>query len=550
VTPSLARARDELRALRVCRRAGFFERQPLTQLREFAAASRAYGSMGASVVGARLRHGERAAVIDELGTVSFAELDRRSTRLANAWRRSGVRAGDGIGILVRNHRGFYDAFFACAKLGARAVLLNTEFAGPQLRDACRRELVRGLVHDAEFDELVAGIATPYGRWRAWGGPDGDVASLDDLISCGAETAPPRPHQRASFVILTSGTTGAPKGAPRGDSRSLTVIGAILERVPFRARETTVIVPPMFHSLGFTQALLAIGLGSTAVVARRFDPAATVDDLRRHRATAAIVVPSVLRRLLDELDSRESPTPLPDLRIVFVAGSQLGSSLAQRATERLGHVLYNLYGSTEVAIATIAAPEHLRLEPSTVGPPVLGSRVRIADDAGREVAAGTTGRILVGNAVPFEGYTDGGGKEQIDGLVASGDVGHVDPRGWLYIDGRDDAMIVSGGENVFPDEIEELLVARDDVVEAAAIGVDDERFGQRLRVYVVRAANASLDGDEVRRHVRERLARYKVRRDVVFIDALPRNAAGKVVKSQLSALEVGDELEAARRPSGE
>ncbi len=528
---ALRRARDELRAARACRAAGFLERQPLADTREFLAASRSYGSLGAAVVGARLRHGGRPAVYDELGTVTFADLDERSNRLANAWQSCGLRAKDGVGILVRNHRGFHDAFFACAKLGARAVLLNTDFAAPQLADACRREGVRALVYDDEFADIVVDVDSPVGRWTAFGPAGADT--LADLIASGSNAAPPKPEARMSFVILTSGTTGTPKGANRQQSRTLTPIGAILERVPFRSGETTVIVPPLFHSLGFTQAMLALGLGSPIVLARRFDAAATLEAMAVRRASSLIVVPSVLRRILDELDARSAPVALPDLRVVFVAGSQLGATLARRATDTLGDVVYNLYGSTEVAIATIAGPEHLRRAPDTVGPPVLGSEVRIVDEAGNELPPDCTGLICVGNAIPFEQYTGGGQKRRIGGLTASGDVGHVDGRGWLYIDGRDDSMIVSGGENVFPDEVEELLVGHDAIVEAAAIGVDDEHFGQRLRVFVVRRAGADLDADAVREHVRRNLARYKVPRDVVFVDSLPKNATGKVLKRKLA-----------------
>jgi fatty-acyl-CoA synthase len=531
------RLRDELRAIKACHASGFLERQSLADTGELLRAQRRFGPLGGAVVGARMRHGRRTALIDDRGALSFDDVDERSTRLANAWRERGVAPGAGIGILVRNHRGFYDAFFACAKLGARAVLLNTDFAAPQLRETCARESVRGLVYDDEFDGIVAGIECPLGLSRAWAEDSTAPDTLDALIAGGSPVSLPRPTERSSFVILTSGTTGAPKGANRAPSRTLTPVGALLERVPFRARETTVIVPPLFHSLGFTHAMLGLGLGSTVVLQRRFDPPATLDALVEHRASAVIVVPSVLRRLLDELDERGPRATLPDLRVVFVAGSQLGGSLARRAAARLGDVVYNLYGSTEVAIATIATPDHLRMAPDTVGPPALGSRVRIVDGAGHPVPAGSTGRIVVGNAIPFSGYTDGAGKPEVDGLIASGDVGHLDHHGWLHIDGRDDAMIVSGGENVFPDEIENLLAGHPAIAEAAAIGVDDERFGQRLCVFVVTRPGATIDADEVRAHVRENLARYKVPRDVIFVEGLPRNPTGKVLKRALAELAV-------------
>jgi fatty-acyl-CoA synthase len=310
------------------------------------------------------------------------------------------------------------------------------------------------------------------------------------------------------------------------------VGALLKAVPFPAGGTTMIAAPVFHSLGLVNGVVALGLGSAQILQRRFDPAAVLDAVAEHRAEAIVLVPIMLQRLVEEQE--RSPRDLGSLRIALVAGSQLGAPLARRATQVLGDVVHNLYGSTEVAFATIARPEHLRIDPATVGPVTLGTRLRIVDDAGRAVPTGTTGRIVVGNAIPFEGYTGGGGKPVVDGLMSSGDVGHLDAHGMLYIDGRDDAMIVSGGENVFPDEIEALLSAHPEIEEATAIGVDDETFGQRLRAFVVLRDGAALDADDVREYVRENLARFKVPRDVVFLDRLPRNPTGKVLKRELDA----------------
>jgi fatty-acyl-CoA synthase len=205
-------------------------------------------------------------------------------------------------------------------------------------------------------------------------------------------------------------------------------------------------------------------------------------------------------------------------------------------DQLGDVVYNLYGSTEASVATLATPHDLRSAPGCVGRPALGVSLGILDADGREVPTGTTGRIFVGSTAPFEGYTGGGGKEIIDGRMSTGDLGHLDDAGRLFIDGRDDEMIVSGGENVFPREVEELLVAHPDIADAAAIGVEDEEFGQRLRAFVVLGEGGDLDADDIRSLVREQLARYKVPRDVVFVDELPRNPTGKVLKRELRALE--------------
>jgi fatty-acyl-CoA synthase len=227
--------------------------------------------------------------------------------------------------------------------------------------------------------------------------------------------------------------------------------------------------------------------------------------------------------------------LRDLRIIFASGSAVSADLVTRTLSAFGPVLFNMYGSTEIAEATIATPADLAIAPTTVGGAVRGTVIKILDDDGRELPPGATGRIFVANAAQFEGYTGGEDKERIGALMSSGDVGHLDADGRLYIDGRDDEMIVSGGENVFPAEIENLLVAHAAIAEAAAIGVDDERFGQRLKAFVVLRDGHELGEDAVKDYVRENLARYKVPREVVFIPELPRNPTGKVLKRELQSL---------------
>ena len=250
----------------------------------------------------------------------------------------------------------------------------------------------------------------------------------------------------------------------------------------------------------------------------------------------VAVPVMLQKMAELGEDAFAEADLSHLRAIFVAGSQLGAELAVRCTALFGPVLHNMYGSTEVAYATIATPEDLAAEPGCVGRPVMGTVVKVFDDKGREVPAGTTGRIFVGNDFQFEGYTGGGDKDRIDGLMSTGDVGHFDAAGRLFVDGRDDDMIVSGGENVFPGEIEELLFGHDAVREAAAIGVPDERFGQRLRAFVVLNEGAELTEDEVKAYVSSNLARYKTPRDVVFVDELPRNPTGKVLKRKLQEMD--------------
>jgi len=303
----------------------------------------------------------------------------------------------------------------------------------------------------------------------------------------------------------------------------------------------VLAVPMFHALGFASMALGLALGSTLVVRRHFDPEDTLDSLEENRATALVVVPVMLQRMLELGEDAVADRDTSSLRVIFVSGSALSVDLVKRSLSAFGPVVYNMYGSTEIAYATIATPKDLEAEPGSVGKVVRGVIVKILDDDGEEVKAGDTGRIFVGNAAQFEGYTGGETKEQVKGLMSSGDVGHFDEKGRLFIDGRDDEMIVSGGENVFPAEVEDLLDGHEAIAEAAVIGVDDEKFGQRLKAFVVVRDGKDVSEDEVKAYVKDNLARYKVPREVVFLDELPRNPTGKVLKRELE--ESGESAEA-------
>lgn len=483
------------------------------------------------------RFPDATALIDDRGELTFAEVHRRTNALAHAWSAAGIAAGDTVAILCRNHRGFVDALVAASKLGAHALLLNTGFSAPQLADVCVREDPRAVVYDAEFARLAADAAGGRLRYVAWTDPTQDdtasEATLEQLIERGNDGELEPPPSKGAIVILTSGTTGAPKGANRKDPSTLEPAAALLSKIPLRARERTLVAAPLFHSWGLAHLALGLGLSSTLVLRRRFDPEETLRAIDEHGVTALIVVPVMLQRILERGPKVVRKYDTGSLRVVAASGSALPGDLATDVMDTFGDVLYNLYGSTEVAWATIATPQDLRAAPGTAGRPPRGTVVRLYDADSVEVAAGERGRIFVGNELVFDGYTGGGGKAVIDGLASSGDIGHFDDDGRLFVDGRDDEMIVSGGENVFPREVEDTIATLDGVDEVAAVGVDDARFGRRLRAFVVRSEGSSLSERDVKEHVKARLARFKVPRDVVFVDELPRTATGKVLKRELA-----------------
>ena len=483
-----------------------------------------------------LRYPDDTAIIDEAGTLTFKEVHERSNALANALRYEGVEEGDNVGIMCRNHRGFIEATVACSKLGAHALFLNTSFSGPQLTDVAKREKPKAIIFDEEFAEVLEDAGKRRKRYVAWKDPESDGnahATLDDLIEGGDTGNLKPPKEKGKAIILTSGTTGTPKGASRSQPKSLDPAAALLSKIPLRARERTMIAAPLFHAWGFANWTLGMGLSSTVVLKRKFDPAATLSLTAQHQCTALVVVPVMLQRILELDDEVLDEYDLSGVRCVPVSGSALPGPLSNKWMDHFGENLYNLYGSTEVAWATIATPEDLRAAPGTAGRPPRGTVVRLYDEDGNPVTKnGDTGRIFVGNEMQFEGYTGGGNKDVIDGLMSSGDVGHFDADGRLFIDGRDDDMIVSGGENVFPGEVEDLLAGHDAVAEVAVFGVDDEKFGQRLKAVVVKKSGKDVSEDEIKSYVKSNLANYKVPRDVEFIDELPRTSTGKVLKREL------------------
>jgi acyl-CoA synthetase (AMP-forming)/AMP-acid ligase II len=484
---------------------------------------------------------DRIAIVDEAGTLTWGRTHRRSNALARALRDEGVGPGDGVAIMCRNHRYFIESTMACAKLGAVALYLNTAFAGPQLADVLERESPVALIHDQEFEELLSEGSGSVRRYVAWEEEvdKTDETSLEQLISAGDGEDLDPPEQHGRYIILTSGTTGAPKGAQRSEPEGLTAIAALLSKIPRRSHESVMIAAPLFHSWGFLHFMLSLPTAATMVLRPRFDPEETLQAVAEHRARTLAVVPVMMQRILDLPEEIKRRYDLSSLEVTAASGSALPGELATRWMDEFGDNLYNLYGSTEVAWATIATPEDMRAAPGTAGRPPRGSVIRVVDEDGNDLETGQTGRIFIGNQMAFEGYTGGGGKEHLGELLSSGDVGHFDDQGRLFVDGRDDEMIVSGGENVFPREVEDLLSDYDGVADVAAIGVEDEEFGQRLRAFVVKEEGADVGEDDLKSHVKANLARYKVPREIVFVEELPRNATGKVLKRELAEYELAD-----------
>jgi len=489
------------------------------------------------------RYPDRVSIIDELGSLTFREVNERTNRLASSLSDAGIVEGDGVAIMARNHRYFIEATVAVSKLGADSLYLNTAFSAPQLAEVTDREKPKAIIYDEEFGELIGDAGRRRKRFVAWTdseeptGRTGSDPTLEDLIADGDPTDPVPPDREGRAVILTSGTTGTPKGASRGNTESLDPAISFLSKIPLRAEQNAHIAAPLFHSWGFAHFTMGLFLGSTYVLRRKFDPEQTLAEVSRHRCHSLAVVPVMMQRILELPEETRRKYDVSSLKVTAASGSALSGDLAVRWMDEFGDNLYNLYGSTEVAWASIATPADMRAAPGSAGKPPRGTVVKLFDEEKREVPTGETGRIFVGNEMLFEGYTGGGSKDEIDGLMATGDVGRFDESGRLFVEGRDDEMIVSGGENVFPKEVEDLLSRHAAVADVAAIGVEDEKFGQRLRAFVVAGGSKKASEDDLKAHVKTNLAGFKVPREIVFLDELPRNATGKVLKRELAEMEV-------------
>lgn len=509
--------------------------RPDKYLRIAAAMARENMGITSGFASAAQRCGDRVGLIDELGALTWREIDQRADALAAGLQRLPSGEPAVIGIMARNHRGFVESLIAANRIGADVLLLNTAFAGPALAEVWQRESAgrpSAVIYDEEFGSTVeraCADSPATTRVVAWTDTATALFTVEKLITEYAGREPRRAKEKSKVILLTSGTTGTPKGAKHSGGGP-EVLKAILDRTPWRAEEPVVVVAPMFHAWGFSQLAFAASMACTIITRRKFDPEATLALVDTHRATGLCVVPVMFDRIVELPDEVRNRYSGRTLRFAAASGSRMRPDVVIRFMDQFGDVIYNNYNATEAGMIATATPEDLRAAPDTAGKPAEGTEIRILDADLRPLPAGEVGTIYVRNSTQFDGYTNGNNKDFHDGFMNSGDVGYLDPAGRLFVVGRDDEMIVSGGENVYPIEVETTLVAHPDVAEAAVIGVDDEQFGQRLSAFVVLRNPVTVDA--LKAHVRDNLANYKVPREITVLDELPRNSTGKIARREL------------------
>lgn len=485
------------------------------------------------------RRPDAPGLVDERGSLSFAELHDRVLRAAAGLADLGVGPGSRVGLLCRNHRDFVIAAAAAGLLRARLVYLNTGSGAPEVASVALRESLELLIHDRDLSDAVCEVPQAMPRVLCWaydGAPLPADAPTLAVLSTGPRRLETPPSVSATdAVILTSGTTGPPRGALRqgaGPSRLSFVL--MLERFPLNFDRGALLSAPLFHAWGHGMLTIAALTSTTVILERRFDPVQALATIERHRPELLVVTPTMLQRILELPADVRRAHDTSSLRLATSSGAPLSGHLAARWMDAFGDNLYSFYGSTELHVVTFATPRELRRAPGTVGRPVPEVEVRVVDTAGRDAPRNVTGRVVVRSPSRFAGYTDGSAGTSCGDMLVTRDLGHIDGDGLLHIDGREDDVIISGGEKVLPGEVEDLLGRHPAVLEVAVIGVSDPEFGERLKAFVVSRGGDRSSEEELKSYVREKLARHKVPREIEFVPELPKTNTGKVLRRALAA----------------
>ncbi|CRK52188.1 Fatty-acid-CoA ligase FadD [Rhodococcus sp. RD6.2] len=499
------------------------------------------------IAASAIRYPERVAVIDETGQMTYRQLQQRAGSIAAALFALAPAKPRSVGIVCRNHRGFVEAMSAGAQLGAELVFINTELPSQQLQAILHRHTPDVLIYDEEYADAVGDAQFAGLRVLAEREPGADASpmlTLDDLAGQ-RHPAPPRVRRAVKITLLTSGTTGLAKGVPRAvKPRALALLTVTaMAIVRLRSTDRVLVAPPFFHGFGLLALLGPLALGGTIVCRSRFDSQATLDDITRHRITVVMAVPVMLQRLLSLPDLEQTASTRSALRVIVTGAAPITAATVSGIIDAFGPILVSGYGSTEAGLVTVATPADLVAAPNTAGRTALGVSVRILRTDRSEAKAGETGMIFVRSGLEYTGYTPdatatASAKEVVDGHVNTGDMGHFDTQQRLFIDGRSDDMIVSGGENVFPGEVEDRLVAHPGIADAVVIGIPDAEFGQVLHAFIVFAPGAVvLPDEELKAHLRAGFERYKVPKRFVVLDEILRNASGKVLRTELQSHDI-------------
>jgi fatty-acyl-CoA synthase len=494
------------------------------------------------VLGAALR--DTPALIEGDRVHTYGELNERANRLANFFAEHGVTPGGRVAMVMHNCAAFIETQAACAKLKAAAVPLSYRLTSSELEYIFGDSSPAAVVFHADLaDAVLGGAPRRFARVLLAVGREvpGCLDYEKALASANPREPKPRKEVEASeLVMYTSGTTGRPKGAVRAlKGSSVTHLLSFLRAIPLRHGDVHLVAGPMYHALGGGFSMLNLGLGATQVLLPKFTGEEFLAAVERRRVTTTAVVPTMLRELCDLPSAVRRKYDIGSLRAVVAGGAALEFPLVKAFADAYGpHLLYNLYGATEFGWVTVAGPEELLARPNTIGRPFPGCEVALLDEQRREVPQGQVGELFVKSDLLIDRYhrnAEATSSARFRDYFTVGDLATRDPEGFLFIAGRKVDMVISGGVNIYPAEIEQALLSHPAIGEAAVVGVPDERWGEALRAYVSPRDGRSLDPEEIQTFLRERLAGYKIPRQYRILSALPRNPTGKVLKRELRAM---------------
>ncbi len=485
-------------------------------------------------------HGDPRAPVVEDRAYSFFELNDLMDRIGLALDRRGAGAGSSVLVVLKNRPEFIAIQPAIGRIGGAAVSASWRSTPRELEYLARHSGARALFFDADVASVVREAAPlmpgiPRERMIAVGGEVPGFTTFEELIS--ERGAAPDRSDEAAVVMYTSGTTGKPKGAVRKFSRdTIPSALAFIGETPMRVGDVHLAVCPFYHATAFGFISLSYLLGGSVVVLPEFRPELFLEAVQRYRVTTTALVPTMIHRLVELGADRIRSYDTSSLRAIFSGGAPLQAALAIGAMNVLGDKLYNFYGSTETGLVTVAGPDDLRASPGTIGRAIPGAEIRLVDEQGREVEGGGVGELYARSSQLVDGYhndPDATRQSMLDGFFSVGDLARRDRRGCYHIEGRKRDMIISGGVNVYPAEVEAALHDHPAVADAAVVGVPDQEWGERVRAFVVLRPGAAATDDDLRAHCRARLAGPKVPRDYVLLDELPRNPTGKILKRELA-----------------
>jgi HIP---CoA ligase len=522
------------------------------------------------------RYGDGLAVIDGPRRLSYAELAAQVAAMTRALMAAGVQAGDRVAVWLPNTADWLVAALGAQSAGASLVPMNTRYTGYEAADVLRRTGARVLFLPDRFlgqdyltalrqaapgasavgpvgglDRLTLAVRVPVEGGDAGQANGGDqapapgVMSWEHLLTRAAETSEESARARASQVraddvadiIFTSGTTGAPKGAVSTHRQTIAVAAAWAERGEVTERDVYMIIAPFFHTFGYKAGwVVALLCGATVVPQLTFSIDRVLGQIERERVTMLPGPPTIFQELLAHPGRDQHD--LSSLRLVVTGAAMVPVALIERMwTELAIETILTAYGLTEAVVVTMCLPgDDAETISGTCGCAAADFEIRIAGADGRELGAGEDGEVLLRGPNVMVGYLDDPEATRAaiepDGWLHTGDIGHLDERGYLTITDRLKDMFTVGGFNVYPAEVENAILRLDSVIDCAVVGKPDERLGEVGLAYVVTRPGVSLSAADVIAHCRERLANFKVPREVVFVATLPRNAGGKVLKRDL------------------